>query len=51
VVRVHKSLPMCCRRSLLDFARLDRYEGGGEPGDQIGCSCGNHLVYDYRGWR
>ena len=42
---VHKSMPECCRASVLTFASGDRYRGGGEPGDQIGCGCGNKLVY------
>lgn len=50
-VRVHKDVPPCCRSSLLNFAAHDRYAGGGEPGDQVGCGCGNTLVYDHRGWR
>lgn len=52
---VHKSMPACCRRAVLDFAKHDRYAGGGEPGDQIGCGCGNRLVYQpgrrIIGWR
>ena len=47
---VHKDVPGCCRRSLLEFGKLDRYQGGGEPGDQIRCGCGNWLVYNHRGW-
>lgn len=51
-VRVHKSTPECCRSSLLDFAAHDRYAGGGEPGDRIGCGCGNTLVFNPPyGWR
>lgn len=50
-VRVHKDVPLCCRSQLLKFAAADRYQGGGEPGDQIRCGCGNDLVYDHRGWR
>lgn len=42
---VHKSMPGCCRASVLKFAAGDRYRGGGEPGDRIGCGCGNVLVY------
>ena len=45
-VSVHKDVPGCCRRSLLEFGKLDRYQGGGEPGDQIRCGCGNWLVYN-----
>lgn len=51
-VRVHKTTPECCRATLLAFARVDRYKGGGEEGDKIRCPlCGNTLVYDHRGWR
>lgn len=42
---VHKSMPACCKASVLTFAAGDRYQGGGEPGDQIKCGCGNTLVY------
>jgi hypothetical protein len=50
-VTVRKSTPACCRRSLFDFAKQDRYDGGGEPGDRIRCSeCGNWLVYKPPGW-
>ncbi len=48
---VHKSMPACCRASVLAFAAVDRYMGGGEPGDEIDCPCGNTLIYDWRGWR
>lgn len=48
--RVHRDAPACCRSSLLSFAARDLYQGAGEPGDRIGCACGNALVYD-RGWR
>ena len=51
---VHKDLPPCCRATVLDFAAHDRYMGGGEPGDQIGCGCGHRLVYSGNlvlGWR
>jgi len=48
---VHKAVPSCCRSALIAFAAHDRYQGAGEPGDQIRCACGNTLVYDYRGWR
>jgi len=48
---VHKTMPACCRSAVLTFAARDRYQGAGEPGDQIGCPCGNSLIYDYRGWR
>ncbi len=48
---VHRDVPACCRSALRDFAINDRYHGGGEPGDRIGCDCGNVLVYDHRGWR
>lgn len=50
VVSVHKTMPACCRRHLLEFAKHDRYLGAGEPGDQVRCGCGNVLVYDWRGW-
>ena len=49
--RVHKDMPLCCRASVRDFATRDRYLGGGEPGDQIRCACGNWLVFNGRGWR
>lgn len=42
---VHKDMPACCRASVLKFAAGDRYAGGGEPGDRIGCGCGNVLIY------
>ena len=42
---VHKSMPECCRAAVLQFAAGDRYAGGGEPGDRIGCGCGNTLVF------
>ncbi len=48
---VHKTMPACCRSAVLTFAAGDRYQGAGEPGDQISCPCGNALIYDYRGWR
>lgn len=50
-VSVHHDVPVCCRQALLHFAAGDRYRGGGEPGDQIACGCGNWLIYDGRGWR
>lgn len=50
-VSVHKTVPVCCRSTLLDFAAVDLYRGTGEPGDQIRCACGSTLVYDHRGWR
>lgn len=48
-VRVHKSMPECCRASLLKFALDDRYHGGGEPEDRVGCGCGNTLVFTFTG--
>ena len=48
--RVHRTMPACCRASVLKFAANDRYQGGGEPGDQIGCGCGNKLIFNGRGW-
>lgn len=49
-VRVHNSVPGCCRSTLLAFAARDVYGGAGEPGDQVGCPCGNTLVYGPPGW-
>jgi hypothetical protein len=48
---VHKDTPACCRATVLDFAVKDRYMGGGEPGDQIACGCGNKIVYAPTGGR
>lgn len=56
-VLVHKGAPECCRATLLDFAKHDRYAGGGEPGDRVGCWCGNVLEFastssgTYLGWK
>jgi hypothetical protein len=51
-VRVHKTLPVCCRSALLSFAAGDRYRGSGEPGDRVRCPlCGNWLRYEPPGWR
>ena len=54
-VLIQKTMPECCRRTVLDFAKLDRYQGGGEPGDQLRCGCGNWLIYGtgrrVMGWR
>lgn len=47
--RVHRSVPECCRASVLQFAAGDRYRGGGEPGDQIRCGCGNTLIFTHTG--
>ena len=49
--RVHRDVPACCRAALTKFAAIDKYAGGGEPGDKIRCGCGNWLTYDHRGWR
>ncbi len=49
-ILVHKSVPACCRKTLLKFGAQDRYRGAGEPGDKVKCACGNWLVYEGRGW-
>jgi len=48
---VHRDMPACCRSAVLKFAAVDRYRGGGEPGDKITCGCGNWIVFNGRGWK